>query len=142
MTEPITVFVFGTLKSGFPNHWHLAGQEYLGTCATALTYPLYLIEPRHSPWLIDAPGSGHRVRGELYRVDHNCLRELDHLERISEPDGYFRTRIELISDKDSSEFTASCYLKPSEALQDAEIKLGPLAEYQQEHARLYRTRSV
>lgn len=140
MTDLRPVFVFGTLKSGFPNHRLLAGQEYLGMYSTVKFYPLYLVGPRNSPWLIDAPGSGHCVRGEVYRIDDTCLRELDRLERINEADGYFRARIELCSDADSSDLAGFCYFKRSDALQDEEVRLGPLVEYRQAHARLYRTR--
>lgn len=78
------VFVFGTLKEGFPNK----GIRMAGTFLTKECYPLYLVGERHSPWLINAPGDGKRIVGQVFEVDQAALEAMDKLERISVPDGY------------------------------------------------------
>lgn len=47
------VFVFGTLKEGFPNFATNKGVRRGGDFVTASRYPLYLVGERCSPWLID-----------------------------------------------------------------------------------------
>ncbi|WP_039841607.1 gamma-glutamylcyclotransferase [Vibrio owensii] len=46
------VFVYGTLKEGFPNFKSNNGTRYQGKFTTLETYPLYLVGDRYSPWLI------------------------------------------------------------------------------------------
>ncbi len=91
------LFVYGTLKQGFLNHDHLAGCECLGVHETAVPYPLVILAPWEMPSLYDRPGRGHRVRGELYRVDRPALRRIDVLEMVGQADGYERARIQLRS---------------------------------------------
>jgi len=139
----IRVFVFGTLKSGFPNHHVNQGEQLPGHFVTRSPYPLYLVGARHSPWLIDDPGAGFRVRGELYRIDPEGLQRMDQLERISEADGYRRRNIELIDEHSGNSLNAAVYLKPREqflALPATAIRCGPHAEYTPDLAALYRPR--
>jgi gamma-glutamylaminecyclotransferase len=61
------LFVYGTLQRGGQFH-HLmraGGTDYLGPARLVSAYPLLLAE---YPCLLDQPGRGHRVRGELYRL--------------------------------------------------------------------------
>lgn len=61
------LFVYGTLQRDGQYH-HLmrgGGSEYLGPARLVSAYPLLLAE---YPCLLDQPGRGHRVRGELYRL--------------------------------------------------------------------------
>lgn len=134
------VFVFGTLKEGFPNFATNRGTRVPGVFRTAGAYPLYLVGERHVPWMIDAPGQGTRVAGQLFRVDDETLAAMDRLERVQEPDGYHRARIAL-QDADGGTVLAHAYLKRPGLLLDEDIRLGPLAEYGADHARLYRPRS-
>lgn len=46
------VFVFGTLKEGFPNFAVNTGIRLSGNFETEDLYPLYLVGERHSPWLV------------------------------------------------------------------------------------------
>ena len=57
------VFVFGTLKQGFPNFATNKGARVAGDFMTVERYPLYLVGERYSPWLVDAAGKGERVVG-------------------------------------------------------------------------------
>ena len=88
------IFVYGTLKKGFPNHArYMQSAEKLGDYRTVESYPLVLIGERCVPCMINAPGKGEQIEGELYEVDDECLERLDALERIKEPDGYRRLKI-------------------------------------------------
>jgi len=68
------VFVYGTLKRGFPNHVpELANADYIGRARTLTAYPLIIGGKWFSPNLIDEPGMGQRVTGELFRVGDEVL---------------------------------------------------------------------
>jgi gamma-glutamylaminecyclotransferase len=134
------VFVFGTLKEGFPNFATNRGERVPGTFRTRAAYSLYLVGERHSPWLIDSPGGGFRVAGQVFKVDGQSLAAMDKLERICEPDGYRRCVLELQNSESLDVLSAHAYLKPAEALVPSQIRMGPLEEYRHEHAALYRPR--
>lgn len=138
------VFVFGTLKEGFPNFRTNRGVRVRGEFVTVQRFPLYLVGERHSPWLVNAPGEGHRVSGQVFRVDAAALAQMDVLERVSEPDGYVRLAIEVVPAGGASEpsLTVFAYLKRLEQFDPASVRVGPLAEYAREHAVLYRRRSA
>ena len=92
------VFVYGTLKKGFPNHGHyMESAKRLGNYQTIERYPLVLCGARYVPCMIYSPGVGHHVEGELYKVDDECLNRIDALERIQDSDGYRRTVIRVRS---------------------------------------------
>ena len=79
------LFVYGTLKKGFPNHDHyMRSARDLGKYQTIEKYPLVLCGPRY-------------VEGELYEVDEECLNRIDALERVKDSDGYRRTVIRVSS---------------------------------------------
>jgi gamma-glutamylaminecyclotransferase len=136
------VFVFGTLKQGFPNFHINHGRRVPGEYATCLAYPLYLVGERRSPWMLDQPGAGLNVHGQLFEVDDAALAQMDVLERVAEPDGYRRVRIEVASRLAGSRTSVFAYLKdPVEFAPLAGSAIGPLADYTLEHAALYRSRN-
>ena len=136
------VFVFGTLKEGFPNFATNRGTRVPGVFITKERYPLYLVGERHSPWLIDSPGNGEQISGQVFEVDQATLDAMDKLERISEPDGYRRVVLAVESGDviNSLSLDANAYLKQARHLVASEIRLGPFSEYTLEHAALYRPR--
>ncbi len=136
------VFVFGTLKQGFPNHHTIAQQTLLGEYETEQPYPLYLVGERHSPWMLDQPGEGMKVRGQVFKVDEQCLATLDELERIHARDGYRRQEIKVSSQQGSVKLTVYAYLKPAHQLNKKAIRCGPINEYLLEHASQYRSRKI
>jgi gamma-glutamylcyclotransferase (GGCT)/AIG2-like uncharacterized protein YtfP len=71
------VFVYGTLKSGFCNHYLLEGCEFFGGAATVPTYKM--IENGFPVILADPEGKP--LAGEIYTVDDVTLARLDQLER-------------------------------------------------------------
>jgi gamma-glutamylaminecyclotransferase len=136
------VFVFGTLKEGFPNFTVNRGVRVPGSFSTCSAYPLYLVGERNVPWMIDRPGEGQSVAGQVFRVDNGTLAAMDRLERITEPDGYRRAIVALAGGETAAgKLLAYAYLKPAEQLVAAEIRKGPLGEYSHDDAALYRPRS-
>lgn len=81
------IFTYGTLKQGHANHYlmeNLISQKdavFLGAHVTHQPHPL-VIGPHGIPYLINLPGYGHPVKGELYSVSTRGLVRLDELEGI------------------------------------------------------------
>ncbi|CAA7038524.1 unnamed protein product [Microthlaspi erraticum] len=88
-TKPTTlVFTYGTLKRGFSNHVLMqdlirsGDASFKGVYQTLEKHPL-VCGPYRVPFLLNKPGSGHHVTGELYAVSPRGLSRLDELEGIS-----------------------------------------------------------
>lgn len=133
------VFVYGTLKEGFPNFGSNSGTRLPGVFLTKDRYPLYLVGERHSPWMVNIPGQGAQVTGQVFEVNPEVLARLDILQRISAPDGYERVQIE-VGARPEEALLVYAYVKHPRNLAGAEIKAGPFAEYTMEHAARYRKR--
>ena len=89
----IPVLIYGTLKRGFPLHEKgLAGLDPLGHYQTVEPYPLYIAMSFFGPVMLDRPGEGLVVQGELYEVEEARLRVLDGLENVGDP-GSFRSQL-------------------------------------------------
>lgn len=138
--EKHKVFVFGTLKQGFPNFHLNHGQRLPGHFSTVQAYPLYLIGDRYSPWLINDPGHGEIVTGEIYLVSDQELETMDKLERTEKKFGYQRLSIQVKNTETSEVLNVFSYLKPKDQLKIKNIKLGPLNQYELHHADLYQSR--
>jgi gamma-glutamylaminecyclotransferase len=134
------IFVYGTLKSGFPNHALNHGRRLSGEYTTVDAYPLYLVGERYSPWLVDLPGEGTPVTGELYELDKEALLCMDELERVGMPGGYKRRIVEVIQRPHGQPQSAFVYLKAPAQLSEAKVISGPLAYYELTHAEAYRRR--
>lgn len=99
------VFVYGTLKAGYPNHDLLTGgSSYLGTAITK--EPKWaMISFRGFPAVI--PGKENFIMGELYLCDTMTLDELDVLEGNGSL--YERREIEVTLTEDDTTWTAWVY---------------------------------
>ena len=90
----IQLFVFGTLKRGFPNYEvGMSGLRFVGRCRTCEAYPLVVAGKWFSPVLIFEAGLGSRVFGELFEVDDAALERLDFFEHVHLPAGHNRMKI-------------------------------------------------
>ncbi|GMI88762.1 hypothetical protein like AT3G02910 [Hibiscus trionum] len=89
------IFTYGTLKQGFSNHVLLqdlmrtGDAVFKGSYQTVEKYPL-VCGPYRVPFLLNMPGSGHRVTGELYAVSARGLSRVDELEGTSK--GHYERR--------------------------------------------------
>ena len=138
------IFVFGTLKEGFPNFAINRGRRIPGEFVTALPFPLYLVGERCSPWLVNRPGEGTCVTGQVFEADDAALAQMDRLERTGEPDGYQRLPIEVLAAGTAKDtrLTVFAYLKPPSQFTLTEARHGPLAVYSLTHAARYKSRSA
>ncbi|XP_019868611.1 putative gamma-glutamylcyclotransferase CG2811 isoform X2 [Aethina tumida] len=99
------VFVYGTLKTGEPNHyWFDKDKEgyykFLFNAKTKEKFPLIIATEFNIPFLLYSPGSGQNVMGEVYEVDDKVLAKLDILEE--HPDFYVRELYDVVrSDGDN-----------------------------------------
>lgn len=97
----LRVFVYGTLKKGQPNYPHMINgahgtSQFQGRGLTVEKYPLVIAGKYNIPYLLNNPGKGHRVTGEIYFVDDQMLQFLDEFEGC--PNMYQRTpmRVEVL----------------------------------------------
>jgi gamma-glutamylaminecyclotransferase len=87
------VFIYGTLKRGFAFHEKgLAGAMFLGLYQTVKPYPLYIAKLFYGPMMLERPGEGLAVQGEVHEADKKRLLLIDGLEDIGKP-GSFRSKI-------------------------------------------------
>ena len=120
------IFVYGTLKRGFPNHALMQGATFVGDALTIAAYPM-IVQGRHfSPVMIPEPGQGHRIVGELWEVEDAKLAALDELESIHLPTGYIRDTIPV--EVDGARFEAGVYFKPRARI--VVVQSEPHADYQ------------
>ncbi|RWW68092.1 hypothetical protein BHE74_00024406 [Ensete ventricosum] len=79
------VFVYGTLKRGFPNHSLLddlirdGDATFVAAGRTASAFPL-VVGPLSIPFLIRLPGYGRSVSGDIYSLSPRGLARVDDLE--------------------------------------------------------------
>jgi len=83
MNKKILVFVYGTLKKGFHNHYLLAGSQYLGN---AKTEPIYQMYSAGGFPIVSREGD-KEIIGEVYSVSEACKKALDRLEGFTGEQG-------------------------------------------------------
>src|SRR5215210_2379914 len=124
----IRVFVFGTLKRGFPLHdCGLRQARFLGAYRTCQRYPMMVAGPWFAPMMLDRPGIGFQVKGELYEVNAAALAVLDALESVGKP-GNFRILMDVESLAGTGTTRALAYVKSAE--QATPLHTGYLDDYQ------------
>ena len=125
----VYLFVYGTLRRAYPNHRLLAGAEFMGSAQTAQAYPLVVHPQRAVPYLLDLPGQGMAIRGEIYSMDRALLATLDLLEGV--PHHYLRKALEL----SDSTHPVQAYFKAE--IEPALLSLPMLPEFGLQHAACY-----
>lgn len=81
----IKVFVYGTLKKEQPNHHWLTDTKngfatFVCSARTDTSFPLLIGTRFNIPFLLNVPGVGHEISGEIYEIDEKMLHSLDELE--------------------------------------------------------------
>lgn len=127
------VFVYGTLKEGFPNHARNPGRRVGGHYRTRQAFPLYVVQLANedrAPWLVDRPGQGMPVTGQVFEVDDATLRAMDAFEEVGRSLGYVRVAVEIeaVGTADAP-LHAFAYLKPPQQLVECLAVEGPFGEY-------------
>lgn len=121
------VFVYGTLKRGFPFHsLGLARSEFLGEVRTSEPYPMVIAGSFYGPMMLDRPGHGLPVWGELYRVEPDHLPRLDELEGVGKP-GSFRSKLRIRARAGGEPQEAIGYMKARNWL--SPVHTGYLSDY-------------
>jgi gamma-glutamylaminecyclotransferase len=132
------IFVFGTLKQGFRNFHVNRGRRIGVDVITVEPHPLYVIGPRCLPWLLDRPGEGLPVVGQLFEVDDETLAAMDVLERVDNPQWYRRRRIRVRPHPGGGNVVeAWVYFGGEPGFAGALRHAGPVAEYTAELAEQY-----
>jgi gamma-glutamylaminecyclotransferase len=122
------VLAVGTLKKRFALHDRgLGSAKYLGTYRTVERFPLVVAGPWFAPMMLDQPGLGLQIRGELYEIDASGLAKLDVLESVGQP-GNFRRMVQVEPLTSQSVCWAYCFTKAPELAQP--IHTGYLEDYQ------------
>jgi len=142
--EKFLVFVYGTLKRGQPNHHWLSTvenghQKFLGEGVSLNSFPLVIASRYNIPYLIDKPGVGKNICGELYEVDDKMLAKLDELE---DHPNYYQRRIETVIKNDDKK-EIDCWIYILKQYKEEMLKLPMLSNYRSEddHGRPYIARS-
>lgn len=139
---PALIFVYGTLKHGFPNHPRNTGRRVPGDFRTLLPFPLYVVQLTNedrAPWLVHGPGQGSQVTGQVFEIDDDQLPALDRFEEVGLPQGYVRVEIELEPvGAPGQRIACLAYVKLENQLAECLAIGGPFAEYTLELAAGYR----
>lgn len=122
------VFVYGTLKRGFPNYHYMAGATFLAEATTVDAYPLVVGGTYFTPYLIPEKGIGNNVNGELWDVPEAMMPALDELEATHLPNGYRRTLIPVMPARGGEPVKAWTYFRERRHI--TLIHTGDLDDYQ------------
>lgn len=139
------VFVYGTLKRGFPNHPLLAASAspFSGAASTAAPASL-VVGPYSIPFLLPSSrtpcsSSGRLVSGELYAASPSALADLDALEG-THLGVYERRRLTVVVDG-TREVEAEAYFAHSSYAEALWRRCGgeaaEIGEYTMDHAARY-----
>src|SRR5262252_7283368 len=133
------IFVYGSLKEGFPNFHVNRGRRLPGEYVTVEPYPLFLHDGQ-LPCLLPTAGTGLRVRGQVFDVTPEALAAMDALERMGEEGGYHRIEIEVVEagGAQDARLPAFVYVQHPAFLDRPGTHVGPIDEYTLAHARLLR----
>ena len=139
---PSLIFVYGTLKEGFPNFAYNPGKRVPGTYRTRQPFPFYVVQlpvEDRAPWLMNNPGQGVPVLGQVFEVDDATLQAMDAFEEVGLPTGYARVELELEPAGHEGEvLLAHAYMKHEHQLVECLLIEGPFADYTAELAAGYR----
>jgi gamma-glutamylaminecyclotransferase len=106
------LFIYGTLKRGFHNFDAArTGAIRDGFFHTIERYPLHITGPWGAPVLINEPGQGHQVYGEIHDVTVEQLLWFDEFEGCHLSHGYDRIKIH-VADGSNGLVTVDVYMKP------------------------------
>lgn len=100
------LFCYGTLKKGRNNHEYLDGSDFLGNFITSRDFSLVVAG---LPFLVKR-SSRSGVKGEVYKIDSETLREIDRLE--GHPNFYYREVITVYNEENGEPLEVYSYIHP------------------------------
>ena len=130
------LFVYGTLKDGF--HWN---HKFLSRGGTIITknvktvdkWPLILGDC-NVPYMLDIKGKGNNIKGELYKIDHECMENLDEYEGVTK--GHYKRMEISVQINNGNVIKAHVYCKHK--FNDNELNREYIDEYTMEcHKKYY-----
>lgn len=126
--KTVPLFIYGTLKQGFHNFDETrAGIVRRDKFLTVEKFPLHTTGKWHAPVLINDPGVGHNVFGEIHDVTQAQLEFFDWFESTHSPIGYDRLKIQVRPETGGPALETDVYMKPRERI---DIVHGdPMPEY-------------
>lgn len=101
------IFVYGTLKKGYLNHYLLVDAELIGKAKTIEKYSMYPSVCNNYPFAIESKKENF-LDGEIYKIDKTIEKKLDILEGY--PDLYIKKEIDVVLEK-GEELKAIIYFK-------------------------------
>jgi len=142
----IALFVYGTLKRGFANYnrylrmaEHNGKARYLSTASTMNPYPMVVrpadpaINSSGAPQLLDDPGQGFHVEGEVFLIDHDTFHAMDILEGVHRGRYCRRTIAVQLSEPRGEIREQECVTYFFAAADESTRSLPPRAAYTMEH---------
>jgi gamma-glutamylcyclotransferase (GGCT)/AIG2-like uncharacterized protein YtfP len=114
------LFVYGSLRQGFPNHFFLAESKYIGEFTTAHKYVMIGQKSKAFPFVVYSHPSFDStvIHGELYDIDENVLKSIDALEGHPE---FYRRRMIIVTDGTIS-YIAQMYILENKGIIDGIIE--------------------
>lgn len=112
------VFVYGTLKRGFGNHRVLGDSTFVGNATTEGKYPMVCTNG-YFPYLINRPGVGHNISGEVYDVNDDVLEGLRMLEGV--PIHYYESNVVVHLENGEFVYATAFFWTAANHLHESEI---------------------
>ncbi|XP_063702965.1 putative gamma-glutamylcyclotransferase CG2811 [Culicoides brevitarsis] len=142
----VRVFLYGTLKRGQPNYYWLTNKEngyakFVCEAVTLEKFPLVVTTSFNIPFLLNVPGMGHQVKGEVYEIDEKMLKNLDVLEDY--PTCYEREKKSLVrvgDEKAGEKFEGVLYYLKDTPKKFLELEF--LEEYKDDPKRPYQPNEI
>lgn len=118
----------------------MSAPRVAGEFVTEEAHPLYVLGRCPVPWLVERPGEGLRVRGQVFEVDDATLAAMDELEMESVPGWYVRRRIRVSQTglPQTAPIEVFVYFGCASRLVGVPVHCGPIAEYTLADAAGYR----
>ena len=114
------IFVYGTLKRGFPLHLVLEESKFLGMATSVYKYPMIANKFGTYPFLIDLKGKGNYIKGEIFEITNEVFSELDKIEGV--PNLFVRAFID-VHTNDGEQYHAIAYVRADNYIIDKSISL-------------------
>ena len=119
-TAKTKVFVYGTLKKGFSNHYILSTSKLVGEATTCSTYAM-IGTGMPFPYVLgirSAELGGLNITGEVYEVDASTLQRLDVLEGVPHHYKKQQVLVKIVNGSTTKYETVSMYVKTTVTASD------------------------